>query len=181
MNLYFRLIKLLIRIFFRRGDMNPMEPSYLKFRVLPSDCDPNFHLNNARYISFMDLGRFNHFGSWQVIKTIFLQHKYLAVIGSLNMTYIKELPPFAVVNLETKIIGWDEKYFYFEQKFRNEKDQLCTIGLARAIFIKSGQGPVPTDTVISHLPYDQQESPPLPEPVMAWKNLLDAKRRHSAE
>ena len=54
MNLYLRLILLLFRIqgLPRRG---LFDASRVSFRVLPNDCDLNFHMNNGRYLTFMDL------------------------------------------------------------------------------------------------------------------------------
>ena len=56
MNLYLRLILVLFGLIGlpRRG---LLEESRISFRVLPNDCDINGHLNNGRYLSFMDLGR----------------------------------------------------------------------------------------------------------------------------
>ena len=41
----------------RRGALGPLAESVLSFRVMPSDLDVNLHMNNGRYLSFMDLGR----------------------------------------------------------------------------------------------------------------------------
>ena len=56
MNLYLRLFLLLFRLIGlpRKG---LLEESRVAFRVLPNDCDVNLHMNNGRYLSFMDLGR----------------------------------------------------------------------------------------------------------------------------
>ena len=54
MNLYVRLIVLLFRLIGlpRTG---PIEESRVSFRVLPTDCDINFHMNNGRYLSLMEV------------------------------------------------------------------------------------------------------------------------------
>ena len=56
MNLYLRLLWLLwhMRGMARRG---VFDESRLSFRVLPNDLDLNLHMNNGRYLTFMDLGR----------------------------------------------------------------------------------------------------------------------------
>lgn len=56
MNLIFRLAKVLITAFFR-DRLSLLDESVLEFRVLPTDLDVNLHMNNARYLSVMDLGR----------------------------------------------------------------------------------------------------------------------------
>ncbi len=56
MNLYLRLFLLLFRLIgLKRKGL--FEESRVAFRVLPNDCDINFHMNNGRYLAFMDLGR----------------------------------------------------------------------------------------------------------------------------
>ena len=56
MNLYLRLLFLLLGIW-RLPPRGLLEASRAVFRVLPNDCDMNLHMNNGRYLSFMDLGR----------------------------------------------------------------------------------------------------------------------------
>ena len=55
MNLYLRLLLLLLRIW-RLPRRGVLDESRAAFHVLPNDCDINFHMNNGRYLSFMDLG-----------------------------------------------------------------------------------------------------------------------------
>ena len=54
MNLYLRLLILLFRLIGlpRKG---PLEESRVAFRVLPNDCHVNLHMNNGRYLSFMEV------------------------------------------------------------------------------------------------------------------------------
>ena len=56
MNLWFRSLIVLFTVFFRRS-LDPLDESVLKFRVWPTDLDVNFHMNNGRYLTIMDLGR----------------------------------------------------------------------------------------------------------------------------
>lgn len=39
--------------------LKPLDTSVLKMRTWPGDLDINFHMNNGRYLTLMDLGRFN--------------------------------------------------------------------------------------------------------------------------
>jgi len=55
-NLYLRLLRLLLLLpFVRRRSL--LDAGRIAFRVWPNDCDINLHLNNGRYLTFMDLGR----------------------------------------------------------------------------------------------------------------------------
>jgi len=57
--LYLRLLILLIRLIGlpRRW---LFEESRVGFRVLPTGCDVNLHMNNGRYLAFMDQGRLHY-------------------------------------------------------------------------------------------------------------------------
>ena len=57
MNLYFRLILVLIAGLLSKTRTSIMEIHALWFTVLPNDLDTNLHMNNGRYLTIMDLGR----------------------------------------------------------------------------------------------------------------------------
>lgn len=57
MNLWFRLLYLLLCSFFRPRLAAPFGVSRLPFRVLPNDLDSNLHMTNGRYWNIFDLGR----------------------------------------------------------------------------------------------------------------------------
>jgi thioesterase superfamily protein len=63
MNVVFRLARVLLRLLGSSAPpMPPFGEARLRFRILPHDLDLNFHVNNARYLSFMDLGRVDLMG-----------------------------------------------------------------------------------------------------------------------
>ena len=45
----------------RRGPFREGDESSLWFRCLPTDIDPNLHLNNAHYMMLADMGRLDIF------------------------------------------------------------------------------------------------------------------------
>ena len=45
----------------RRGSFREGDESSLWFRCLPTDIDPNLHLNNAHYMMLADMGRLDIF------------------------------------------------------------------------------------------------------------------------
>jgi len=57
MNLYLRLLLIIIKIKRLRLCIEPEGTSRISFRVWPHDCDLNLHLTNSRYLAFMDLAR----------------------------------------------------------------------------------------------------------------------------
>ena len=70
MNLWIRLLWLLMTAG-RRGRLAlPNDVSSLAFRVWPHDLDPSIHMNNGRYLTLMDLGRLDvmlRSGLWRTV------------------------------------------------------------------------------------------------------------------
>ena len=112
MNLYLRLLWLLwrMRSVVRRG---LFEESRVAFRVWPNDCDLNLHMNNGRYLTFMDLGRTHLMGQAGMLKEM-LRRRWLPVLAAAEITFIRSLAPFERFELVTRLVTWDEKYVYLE-------------------------------------------------------------------
>lgn len=175
MNLHLRLIIVMFRYLLRRNiPVNDvLAVSKLKFRVWIHDLDINLHLTNSRYLGFMDLGR-----TWQFAEAglmpLFTQKKWQAVVNAQEITYIRELAPLKAFSLETRMLGWDEKYFYFEQRFM-QNGRLHALAQVRGLFAKNGKAiPMQEALLEAGLKVTQPE---LPETILTWKILLDAKKR----
>ena len=82
MNLWLRLLWLLLTAR-RRGPVSlPRESSTLNFRVWPHDLDLSFHLNNGRYLTLMDLGRLDTMvrsGLWREV----MRHKWTPIASAI--------------------------------------------------------------------------------------------------
>lgn len=95
--------------------------------VLPQDIDPFLELNNGRYVTLLDLGRFS-LGSKVNMGGFLKRNKWsLTIIGTYN-EYRYRLRLFQRFILQTKIIGYDDKWFYFFQKAeRNGKTHMASV------------------------------------------------------
>ena len=154
---------------------DPLAVHRRRMRVWINDCDINGHMTNARYPSFMDLSRLLYFlqvGAWQR----FVKEKWLIVLSAQTVTFIKEIKPLALVDIETKLLCWDKKYFYFEHKFIVD-GQVHAKALARCAAIR-GKRVRAFDQFLSVGGYEV-ESPEWPEQVIAWQKLMDAKKAAS--
>jgi acyl-CoA thioesterase FadM len=116
MNLWLRLIWLIITASFRPRLRVPQDASVIKMLVWPNDLDTNLHMNNGRYFTIMDLGRMDlifRTGSWKVIR----KRMWAPVLGAAKIRYRLPLDPFQRFDLETRVLCWDEQWFFFEQRF----------------------------------------------------------------
>ncbi|RMH64861.1 MAG: thioesterase [Calditrichaeota bacterium] len=171
MNLYLRLLLLTIKSFFmKKTTVN--EAGCLSFRIWPHDLDINGHLTNARYLSFMDLGRTFFIVQNGILKWI-MRKRWMPVANAVEITFIRELKPFTHFDLHTKLICWDAKYWYFEQRFM-VGETLHALAHIRGVFVHNGRVIRPQSVISLIDPVLQ--SPAEPAVIKEWKLLLDAKK-----
>ena len=99
----------------------------INLRVLPQDIDLFMELNNGRYVTLLDLGRFSYGAKVNMGKFLKKNNWSLTIVGTYN-EYRHRLRLFQKFILETKIIGYDKNWFYFFQKIqRNNKTHMASI------------------------------------------------------
>ena len=133
------------------------DESVLRFRVLPTDSDLNFHLNDGRYISISGLGRLDLMQRTRLLRRA-LRRGWHPVVGNIVIRYRREIRWFEKFTLRSRIIGWDDKWFYFEHRFEKKGD-LAAIAYARGV-MRNREGAVPSEQVLELIGWTQP-SPPL--------------------
>lgn len=95
---------------------NPLKVFHYRFRVMPWDCDINIHLTNGRYPQRLDHARTDYF--LRIGSGLLFAHKqWRSVLASQTITFIREIKPFSLVDIESRVLYWDQKYFYTEHRF----------------------------------------------------------------
>ncbi|MBL4798946.1 MAG: thioesterase family protein [Oleispira sp.] len=146
------------------------------FRVGLMDIDFNMHINNARYMVFMERARWDHpvqTHTWDVM----LKEKLNFIVAGIEMGYIREIRLGKKFEVETQYLGWDEKYFYLEQRFVAD-GKIHAYGLVKAIFLQQGKKAKPEQ--VAKILGIKQASEALPEHMELWKRLSNAKRNFSS-
>ncbi|QRM28754.1 thioesterase family protein [Microvirga sp. VF16] len=135
MNLWLRVLHLIIASFFRPRLDPARDVSRLEFRVWPHDLDTSLHMNNGRYWTLMDLGRTDimiRSGLWRPI----LKHGWVPVVGAGQIRFRRELKAFRIFTLETRILTWSEGHVVMEHRLLSESKDgspiLNAIALVRA-------------------------------------------------
>ena len=160
---YLRLIKVLAR---RRHDKDfkVNDESIIKLRVCLVDIDPFMELNNGRYLTMMDFGRFDvafRTGLWKIVK----KKKWGLAVAGASVRFRHRLKLFQRYELRSQVIGRDEKWIYFHQKvIRNGR--IHASALIRTA-VTSKKGIVKTDEVFKAMGTDMLP-PEVPEWVKAW-------------
>ena len=143
----------------------------LKLRVWPSDIDFNLHLNNARYLSAMDYARVHLLARGRVLKPI-MSERLVPIVGAVWMTYRRSLPLWARYELATRLVCWDNRWFYMEQTFTGDKG-LVAVGWVKGA-LTDGNG-----TIVPQRIMDLVEpgivSPELPEALQMLNDLTREK------
>lgn len=163
MNLIFRLLIVLTTAIFR-GPLGLGETSRLHLRVLPNDLDLNLHMNNGRYLTVMDLGRIDFLiraGS----PRLFLRNRWQPLIGGTIIRYRFGLRAFQRFEIATRILWWDEKWFYFEQRVENSHG-VAAIALSKAL-VRGSAGTVSPDSVLRSVGIAAERPDPAPS-VSEW-------------
>lgn len=171
MNLYLRLLWLLwrLRSVTRRG---LFDESRVAFRVWPTDCDLNLHMNNGRYLTFMDLGRTHlmvQAGLWPHVR----RNRWMPVMAAVEITYIRSLKPFERFDLVSRIVTWNEKYAYMEQIFERNGER-CAHAYVKGLFL-GRKGRVSSADVVRAIGYDAAP-PPLTDVLQHWAALTVSKQ-----
>ena len=175
MNLYVRLIKVIVAALFGKG-LGSLEESAITLRVWPNDLDGNLHLNNGRYLTLMDLGRFDLIVRNGMLRTLFAKG-WMPVLAAATIRFRRSLDPFQRFRLRTRVLGWDARNVIMEQIFETLEGEIAARALVRGVFRRKG-GTVPTAEIAAAAGWPA-ESPVLPERVTAWlaaEDLLSERR-----
>lgn len=174
MNLYFRLFLLLFRLI-GLPKKGLLEESRVAFRVLPNDCDVNLHMNNGRYLTFMDLGRVHLVTQIGLMPLVF-RRRWRAALAAAEVNFIRQLAPFQKFDLVTRIVTWDEKYAYMEQRFERD-GVLCAHAFVKGLFLDAN-GRIASSTVVAEMGYTGPV-PPMPEELRIWAELGSVKKQNA--
>ena len=111
-----RLIRVIIKSKLQeKVDFNRNHNECIKLMVLPQDIDLFMELNNGRYVTLLDLGRFSYGAKVNMGSFLKKNNWSLTIVGTYN-EYRYRLRLFQRFELQTRILGYDEKWFYFFQK-----------------------------------------------------------------
>ncbi|XP_049889542.1 protein THEM6-like isoform X1 [Epinephelus moara] len=137
--------------------------------VLPHDLDYMGHMNNSRYLRECDFARFHHY----MRNGLFMASRKLGarlVVGASTIRYRRSLAFREAFEIRTKILGWDEKAFYLEQRFVSKRDGFVSaIMLCRQNVVRCSP-----ETIIEFVCKRKIECPEFPEDLKHWISFISA-------
>jgi acyl-CoA thioesterase FadM len=153
-----------------------LEEDCLRLHVWPNDIDLNLHLNNARYLSWMDYGRMHLLARTGLLRPI-IRSRWTPLVGAVWMTYRRSLPLFAPFTLGTRLVCWDERWFYMEQTFIGSKG-LAAVGWVKGM-LRGPEGSLDPQGILEMVS-PGIVSPPMPEAIVTWNELTREKLQAGA-
>ena len=146
-----------------------------RFRVWPTDLDVLRHMNNGKYLSIMDVGRYDltqRTGIFELMK----HEGWYPVVVAQTISYRKSLNPWKRFVIESRIIGLDEQAVYMEQRFVRPapagsgiagRPEIYARAIVRARILRRAGGLVPVEEILAKVGTTAEEMR-LPEDVLAW-------------
>lgn len=164
MNMLLRLLRVIIRTR-QLGKIEPLDTCRTPLRVRLRDLDMLGHMNNGVYFSIFDLGRIELMLR-SGLYTRFNKQGWYAVVTAETGSFRRELKPFRKFELETRIIGWDERHLYFEHRLLSG-GRTTTNAVIQLRFLSHDGERVQPGQVLDLLP-EPPARPDLPDWVTEW-------------
>jgi acyl-CoA thioesterase FadM len=155
MNLWLRLLGLIVASFFRPR-LDPLaDASCLNFRVWPHDLDISMHVNNSRYWALMDLGRIDliiRSGLWRAV----VRNRWAPIVNAARIRFRRELTPFRRFRIETRIVAWTDTFVIMEHRVlkvgRAGRDIVSAVALASTgLYDRRAKSFVPVERLFAEL------------------------------
>jgi acyl-CoA thioesterase FadM len=156
---------------FPLAPLGMLEEDRLRMHVWPNDIDFNFHLNNARYLNIMDYARTHLLARTGLLEHI-IRARWQPMVGAVWITYRRSLPVFSSFWLSSRLVCWDERWFYMEQTFEG-RDGLAAVGWVKGV-LRDKRGTVNPQVAIERVA-PGAVSPPMPEAIETWNELTREK------
>jgi acyl-CoA thioesterase FadM len=150
-----RKLQVLATYKFRNQLTSVSEPVVQKFLVLPFDLDENLHMNNGRFINYMEVGRMELMTRTGFL-ALGLKNNWIAPVASLRIQYLKSLKTFQPFEVKSQILSYDEKWIYIQHTFTS-RGKLIALGHIRAV-IKGKNGTVKPQSIIDALGLESNPS-----------------------
>lgn len=170
MNLLFRMIWVWMRAYWR-PPLTPTDESVVSFRVLPNDLDVFMHMNNSRYLALMDLGRLDLILRNGIANNM-RKKKWYPIVGVVQMRYRKSLNPLQGYRLKSRIVYWNDKWFYLEQQFIRG-DTVCALAFVKGL-IRGPEGNISTALILQEAGFPDH---PKPTPPQQWRDWIESEEQ----
>jgi acyl-CoA thioesterase FadM len=163
MNLWLRLIRVWLAAR-HRPLLGADDVSVIRVRVSPLDLDLWGHVNGGRYLTLSDLGRLD-FSVRTGVFGIVRRNRWTMPMATAALQFRRPLRLFQTCEMHTRIVGWDQKWWYMETLFVRNGSTVATV-VAKAV-VRGPDGAIPPKRLLQLLGVDH-EPLPVPEHIRRW-------------
>ena len=149
MKLYFRVILMLLSAFFSKKRFDLNESFSCKFRVWPTDLNIRMHMTNSRYMSFLDIVRFEGAARAGALK-IALKRKWVPMLSKTFIRVRRELNLGERFQVSAKLIYISAGWMYFEYQFAKDGFVHCQ-AIEKVGFYIRGKGTADVNTFMNEV------------------------------
>ncbi|KAG9329954.1 hypothetical protein JZ751_028525 [Albula glossodonta] len=165
---FLRAVVVVLKAWFQPPVWDVLAEQSVGGRVLPHDIDMG-HMNNARYLRECDFARFSLYTRNGVFKATRALGAGL-VVGASTIRYRRALSLGEAFELRSRIVTWDEKSFFLEQRFVSRRDEVVSaVMLCRQNVLRSSP-----DKILQFLCKRKVERPEFPEDLQHWISFIAA-------
>jgi acyl-CoA thioesterase FadM len=160
--------------FIGKARVDVLATTCVRIRIWPNDLDANLHVNNGRYLTLADLGRFDWFvrtGAYETAK----RQGVLPVVGDSIAKYRRELRLFQKVEIQSRLVGWSGRWGFLEHRFVRHGRVVAMVGV-RGTF-SGANGTIDSWDLLAQLnpgTAGMPASPPLPDWARAFNEGAEA-------
>lgn len=141
-----RMVYALIYQLINKKPVSAYDVVSLPLRVMPWDCDLNFHINNGRYLSIMDVARTQLYLAVGIVPVMFKQ-KWAPVVTSSHLLYRRSVNIFEKYELTSQFVGRTDKFLVVEHRFKVKGKTAVLTYVALAF--RDKQGVVSSDRLVA--------------------------------
>lgn len=149
----------------RGPTLEPAQVSRVRLTTLPTDIDVLRHMNNGRYLSLFDVGRWDllvRTGMADVLRS----NGWYAVVSAETITFRKSLRLWQRFDIESRLLGHDDRALYMEHR-AVVGGEMYARAIVRARILKRSGGTVSHEELFAA--FGQPEGVPDVEPwVHEW-------------
>ena len=148
----------------RRPRLGLFEPHISRHVCWPWDLDPWWELNNGRTLTLFDLGRIP-FGTRIGLHDVCRANGWRMTVAGNSVRYRQRVRPFDRLEMVTRLLGWDARFFYAEQSLW--RDGACTSHILVRSAVIDASGIIAPARVAVELSAPET-GPELPQWVRDW-------------
>ncbi|BFZ55410.1 hypothetical protein PYCC9005_002451 [Savitreella phatthalungensis] len=102
-------------------------------RASLGDLDYNLHKSNSTYFADADMARLDFaLAHWD--RLLLLKAEYYVALGGVAASFKRQIDPYEHYDIQTKLVAWDEKWFFLSTRFVNGKGIHKAQSVAQYVF-----------------------------------------------